>query len=1138
MKTSNKNSKKQLLALCLSVLMLSSTAAFAACKESSTDSSISSSAPTAEEKKDALVKNGNFENFAFNASAEGSMTLLGTSVSSWSKSKGSDSTGSAPTSKAESGIISTKEEDWKQLTTTNEKDVTTLSETDASKKWKDLTVKDKILYMENWEDENPDEKIEKKLSFYQSTGIDSEDLPTCENPLTHENAEDSNVLMIHNDYPTLNEYYSVGTAQYYTSSSTVTLKAGTAGKLSLWVKTMDLKMASLDKEGQDAVNKGAYISLAHTVGSKTMPAFEVKNINTEAENIETNNGWKQYTFYLNSSSYADTTFTLTLGLGQGGSGDKFEHVNGYAFFDDVQCEIISRDEYRAANVAQSAEFDFGTSEEDKTVVDSDVTTYGLNMYGDFATISEEFFKKENVEFTATTEKSKEKLYTVATGKYANKEAILYRDGISTDNDVLDILKPSEMEASENKYLKQVYADYFKDNKFVTASDDVLMLMSANGAAHTANAKHTFTLGADKYTAISFFVRTSDLNGFTGGGVTLNDGANKQAIANIDTTSITTVDINDEEKDIYDGWQQCLFYVKNETDTEKTFTLSFNYGLTTVLGTTAKEYYAGFAAFAKFEQRDMDASEFEVATSGTYASVVSLTGAKEEEVEGVGFDTVATVPSDKIETGYANPRNYKGVYSDSQYVNNANVNTSVNQNATAGLLNKKYASSYTSILEKLGGASWNEVFGDATQPLVIYNDGEQKNAYGFIGKETTIAANTYATIALRVKVSANASAYVYLMDMDDNTHQSALSIGRQVSYWYDDDGNVCSKDPADHSFNEKKHTAFILQSNGLYKLSDKWEGYDKVDKTLRDKYFANLTNYEVEKDTNDLLVAEGGVSYNYNDKIINDGNDGKAYYAYNKESKMAYADSKKTVEVYDFAKAELTARYTALEGKKGLTFEVGATNGEWATVTFYVHTGDTEKNYRLEVWNGSRDAQANIVNPANSYVMFDSHKPDDVDATSFEELVNGRKEDVKEEAYFESVYSFYDSAKFLRYNEKLDENKVGNSYDDYVSSAYTSSIAYLTYDEGNVYEMFADFALSEVTAAVDVEEDDSTTDDTDDGHNHDAETNIWLLASSIAIAVILLLAMVSIIVQKAVKSYQKKNGISPKKKANKNNHTDK
>ncbi len=1141
MKTSTNNRKKQFLALCLAGLMTSSIAGFAACNDTSSASSSSSSSPsTSQEKDEALITNSNFKTFDTNDG----LNLIGTSVTGWTSAKGSSSSGTALSSKAASGILNTETEAWENLTTQKIENADKLTAEQAKEKWDTLTAKDKLLFQEAWEDANPDDDIEDELDFYQAFNIDSEDLPTCENPGTHDDAPDKNVLMIHNEYPTLNEYHYVGTAQSYTSSSTITVQAGVAAEFSVWVKTQDLKAASVNEDGAEAINKGAFIKVAQNVGGKTMPVFQVKNINTDG--VEDNNGWKKYSFYLQSTSYTETTFTLTLGLGQGGGDDKWEHVNGYAFFDDIDCKIISREDYSAKTEALSDDVTFGfeSTEEEKTVnaYTSNKDAFALNFYGEFSKIND-FLNADNFTLGATTETSKrDTVYTVATGKYAVENSVVYpMPGINTDEDLLGIMTKTEMSATENEYLKQVYADFFenKDNNgFVADEESILLLMSASGASYTAKAGKTFSVPKGGYMALSFYVKTSDLNGFTGATITLHDGENSTAISSIDTTDIKTIDIDDTNKDLCDGWQQCLFYIQNDTDAEKTFTLSFNYGATSVLGKTLADYYAGFAAFTKFEEHVItDASEFEVATSGTYTSIVSLKGNETETSGDSGFDSVATVPDDKIENGLANPRNYKGVYANSAYINAEKYNdVKINQNANAGLLNKEYADNYTDLLKKLGGnsATWTSVFGNATQPLVIYNEGAQEHSYGFIGKSTSIAASTYATISLRVKVSANASAYIYLIDTDDNSYQNTLSIGRSVSYWYDDEGNVCSHNPSDHHFNEKTDVALKLQANGLYKVNPNWEFADSV--ANKDAYYANLAAYEVEANTNDLLIAENGVSYDYDNKWNSHGKNGKAFYSYNAENKTAYADSNKSVLVNDFSVLEnLTARYEAI-AENSLMFEVGATNGEWATVTFYVHTGDTAKNYRLEVWNGSRDDVAK--NPDGSYVLVDSYKPTDVDETSFAKLIEERKEDVTEEDYFENAFSFYDSAKFLRYDETMDENGVGNSYENYLPSSYASNIAYLKYDSATTYELFADYSLAEVTVTPDAEEDTDTDTDEDD-HDHGEEMNGWLLASSIAIAVILLAAMVSLIVQKSIRSYRKKHGIAPKvKKSTKKDHSDK
>ncbi len=1097
MKTNNKNRRKQFLALCLSAMMASSAMALVACNDNTTDGSTNPSAPTAQEKEGTLIKNGNFENFAFDAESS-TMQLIGTSVSSWTKNQGKDASNtSAPTSKSASGIISTKEEDWKQFSTTEGVDVTTLSEKDAESKWDTLSAKDKLLYMENWKEKNSDKKIAEELDFYQTASIDSDDLPTCENPKTHDGAADSNVLMIHNDYPTYNDYNSIGTAQYYTSSSSVTLKAGTAAKLSLWVKTSDLKMATSDQAGADAINKGAYIELSNTVGEKTMPTFKVENIDTDE--------WKQYTFYVHSSTFADTTFTLNLGLGQGGSDDRLNHVNGYAFFDDIECEIIPASEYVFDEKEEVNFFNETILDEEQTIdAGEGENEFYLNFDGKFDPVNNNIYT--DLKFSATTEEKNQKTYTFGTNKYVEEGWTLYNGvGVDMSEDVLGVYTTAKMAEAENEDLKKVYEKYFKDDKFV-GDDKVIMLMSAKGAPSVAKSSYTFTV--KDYTILSFYVKTSDVKSFTGASITLNDGAAKNTITSINTTSMATVDTAND-KDILDGWQQCVFYVKNETGKESaTFTLDFNYGLTSIIGSDVANCYSGFAAFTKFEVfEEPSESVFELATDSTLSKIVSLTAAKEEEVEGTGFDVVS--PTSDIENGFAAPKNYTALKDDK---------------GNSGLLNKKYANNYE-IVNKLGG--WEKAFGNAKQPLVI-NNVDGGNAY--VGAKTTISANTYTTVALQVKVSEGAKATVSLLDMSEDGNSQALSVSRITSYFYDEEGNVCSKDPTSHSFNSKKHVAFKLQANGLYKLNENWENYNKVDASIKDAYFANLANYEVEKDTNNLLVAKDGVTYAYNEeKAIHEGNNGIAYYAYNEAEKFAYTTDKKDVKVLDFSKANLEARHAKAD-LGNMQFTVENTNGKWVTISFYIHTGDVAKEYCLKV-----SSEGN----ANSFAAFDAYTPDTVDEATFNSLVDEKKKGSN--YYEENAFSFFDSAKYLRFTEEESVNvdQIVYPYASYNATTHESGVAYLRYVSENKseYQIYANYGLSDITVAQDAVEDD-TTEEEDDDHEH-SDTNIWLLISSIAIAAVLLLAMVSIIVQKAIRSYKKKNGIYTKKvKKTKKDNTDK
>ena len=1112
--------KNKFLALCLSVMMLSSTAAaLAACSDDETTNDDSSSTESTEStstpKDTGIIKNMGFEL----DEADDEKPII-TSVTGWTRSVNSATSGSALSSKAASGVIDTA--NWKDLTTSKLGDLTIESlvadDEKAAENWDKLTTKDKLEYYKAWEDKykDDDDKDIEDLEFYQSFNIDVDDLPatTVENPGVRTGAKegDSSVLMIHNEYSN-STYNSFGTAQKFTSSSTVTVTAGTRAEFSVWVKTSNLTSTNSYGEEQPAVNKGAYISVTNTVGGKSMDPVEIENIQADE--------WTKYTFTLQSASFADSTFTIVLGLGKGGGTDRSEYVNGYAFFDDITCTTSVAEEITAPDVKFASDKDERVFAQTKTSVVID--------YSDSASASEIDLSGYDISSDLTKEKIGSKEYTA--------EEWL---GVTWDkaNDIKGALKTgADIKAlTNNAYAQAVYNNYLGESEDNT---EMFVFLSASGAAYTTTVKATdkdyfVTLPAEKYMAISFFVKTSNLSGFTGANVTVVDDDIKTSISSIDTSKIDGINLigadgKTTKEDIHNGWQQCFIFLSNETDDEQSFYLELTFGPTAVKDTAESAFYPGFAAFKDFQvYENLSKEAYECATSGNYTSVVSLTEKSEEATGDSGFDSPMGVPSNAIENGYAFPKNYRGVYSDDGLVSGvgaSSVNTPA-QGLTTGLLNKEHKDNYTEILQTLGGtgATWASVFGDnVTQPLVIYNGVEQGKAYGYIGATTSLSANAYTTISMRVKTSAGAKASIYLIDTDDKTRANALTIGANTTYWYDDDGNICVSDPTKSAFNEKKDIAFKLQPNGLYKVNEKWSGAASVDKNA---YYANLAAYTEKDDKGNLLVAENGVSYDYTDKWLNDGNDGIAYYY--KESKY-YADSAYKTEVKNLAEVTALPVRTEAQASKALQFTEIDTNGEWAIVTFYIHTGDIAKNYRLEVWNGTRDNS--VTNGANSFVMFDAYKPADVDATSFGNLVKERQDLGAE--YFESVFSFYDTDKFLRYDETADENEVGNSYESYSSSAYAKSVAYLNYksEDNGVYETYADYALSEIEVAADVEETDDDT-NSDDEETSGETTNVWLLASSIAIAGVLLLAVASLIIRKVLKGRRKHASVAPKAKKEK------
>ena len=1133
MAESFKNSKhKKLLALCLSLMMASSAiATLAACGSSSSSSSDSSDTET--ESTETVDKDPGVSpilNASFQYNSKKATNLIITDTSGWSK------TTSGQTSKAKSGIIDVSDEKWNNLTKSKiDKDPAELTVAEAKANWSKMSAYDKLKFAEAYEDETDEDFDE--LEFYDADtdafNISAVDIPLFSNlgynPGTPDQVGSENydpyVLMIHNQYTD-----NRGTAQKFTSSSTITLQPNTYAKLSVWVKTKDLETSAYG-EAQPAVDVGAYIGVNQTVGGKTLDQMQVKNINT--------NDWTQYTFWLEGSAFAESTFTLTLGLGQGTvTSDIFEHVNGYAFFDDVECEIFTN-KTQIPSIGADEWTYFDDEAEDKLFdAKNGKKAFGVSVNSETANCwSEGAFHTAQLNIGVTEEDGYVAANPTGTQQPYRQENFDTTNDIASSFSNFAAIKDAPLKDGANKvYRDKVYANYFKD-KTLFSDKPTILLMSADGATYTAKMTG-FTLGAGKKMAISFFVKTADMEGFTGAGAKLldKDGETLAELTSIDTTTIAAVDINDENKDIYDGWQECVFYIENKSDDQKEFSLSLTFGLTTVKATNKKDYHSGFAAFTNFRSISLTDGEYECASAGTYAKTVSFAD-DEEETSTDRFDESAYIPTNEIERNIANAKNYLGVVGNSGYVFKDGKDNTVNSNANAGLINKEYIKNYieeakadtsgdywlnktglydpaksdeenaTAIEEKLFGKTQGLQIA-ATQPLYIYN--EKANAsYGFIGSQTqTLAANSPTAVSVRVRVSEGAVATVYLVDMSESDDKSVMSIARRASFWYDDNGNVCEKDPKENK--KKSNIAFKLQSNGLYKVNAEWSGAQElITANGKDAYYANLSAYAKQDEEQNLLVEKGGVSYDYNAKWINDGNDGVAFY-FNKADGAYYATSrlKKADKVNQLPLS--IARYQA-ESAKELKVEIkgDATSASvWQTITFYVQTGENAKNYRLEVWSGNREGTATVA--ANSYVLFDSDNPGTFE--SFDDLIADREDSATE--LVKDGYSFYDSPKFLRYDETQDDNGVGNSYKNYTTGAYNKEgVAYLSYSKGGEHEVYVNYSLSETTIPTDTETDKEETPEEETTTATGANT--FLLISSLAVAGVLVLAVVSLIVRKVI-----------------------
>lgn len=1110
-----------ILAASLSLGMLS------ACAEKD-DSNDDSDTPVS--KTDTqLIKNGNFEFYPDNNQTEKDKKInLINTPDSWTRSTGSDANGSAPTSDAASGIINTAE--WEYFTRPGRPFT---SKEDALANWKaeSVTAYDRI---KAYADYSIDSKDDFELYDDYKYTVDYDDIKgfwnadenrsAVDNPLTHDYAtdktkEENSVLMIHNEKVTNSSVY--GTAQYYTSSTSISLAAGTAAELSVWVKTSNLVHWENKTATQDC---GAYIGVTHTVGGTTLDQMQIKNINTEQLNSEkTNNGWVKYSLYVRANTYATSTFRIILGLGMGGTTDMYETVNGYAFFDDLTCKLISTDAYdeKTASIAENYKCDMRDYGEDKKfTATKDSQTYALDLYASFTDVllgsSSQGTNLVNIDLTKETyggvEYSSETYAPLSLANDANNYA--------------QVASPKKMKEEDNKYLKAVLEKDFANYPF-DEEKSIIMLMSANGAPYTAKTQ-AFTLPADNRLLVSFFVKTSEMKSFTGAGITVVDGETKTSISSVDSTTVATVDIDDETKDIYDGWVQCFFFISNDTEESKTFYLEATYGSTSIVGTSKADYTDGYAAFANFQTYSMTETELGYVSTGDRAVTVSLTGKTSATSK---FDDVAMNDSDSVKTDIAKPANYLGVQGGDKRVGGTEIDSAFSpapENVYAGLIDSDYQSNYAAnewktalveiaqqkgvLTEAVAADWWDKILGNAKQPLAIINKVE--TAYGYLAHATAnISSSSTRRISVRVKVSQGAKAYVYLIDASDvhKGYGSGLALELpNLTYWYDDEGNICTKDPSDKEFNKKTDVAYLLGDNGLYT-----NALDKNDTKL----YANLANYGKDEDGN-LITEEKTIAFY--------AKDGK-FYAYYDKDKDAYSSEVTDLDHkyarYDYTGKTMPESVIVVDGsKKGVA-------DKWVTVAFNVKTGSDAKDYRLEVWSGSRDGS--VKNPAGSYVFFDDNDSSDFSSDYqkvLDEAVAALKKDnanvteddkLKNAVYYS--YSFYDDAAYLRYDKTQDNDKAGNPYSSYKQSAYTEAIAYLYYEdtqsiEGEaLYQMFLDYSSSDVTVERDKTDDEP---EEEEPAETDTETtsnaNIWLIAASGAMVAALVIVIASMSIQRILK----------------------
>ena len=1289
-------------AICGFVAVAASFAMFAsACDQPGTTPEEDENTSTSTRVDEQTLKNGNFEFFEDN---DGSY-LLG-SPDNWSSGTGSGATASD----SGSGTVGTTNAAWNRLTDPElpqkiwdnkalDSDdenyvnyngdafdlplrdpasaITENEDDDADDVTDDYIFDSQAEFIDNpythdyrWAEEDGEEVLYdaagQKVEYY----TDDEGNYYTSQDLSEDSRIESNVLMIHNYV----EDDKQGSHTYFSSSTTLSLEANTAAKLSVWVKTSDLFFGGNNDERREVTqDRGAYIEVSQTVGGTTLDAFRIENINTQLLNPyneqtgeweKGNNGWMQYTVYVSACNYAATTISLTVGLGKA----SIYTLEGYAFFDDITYEkYLNTDEMTQAAGAdwdkvsdantctllyEGEDKIYRTDREtinkdhpDETVIEhhSNYDTFYIDLTAENESVPVNLgsgnlsagLTVDDDNYTTSLNDVSGQLVGDVSASAHEGDRYLSTDirtdpnyganGFDVSNDVIANLSVTASDswtsAIANIAGSTVEAELDEALKTAVvlpgAGTDVstLLMFSARGAAYESVISDAadFTIAGGEYKIVTFWVKTSDQDGNSTANITVRQKGNDENSASIqvDSTTIAEVTINDREN-VYEGWVQCYALIGNELesgDEDQQFEIVVNYGPTAIKDAALNSYYPGWVAVTNISVLTVDETAFGYADTSSRAASITIT--EESEESGSNFDEAYGSSANDIESQITRPANYTGVNGGSADVLNDVVDIngnpdyhSRNDYEYAGLINKDYreayAATYRELLEDetylsspiaaLFGSDdkWNEVLGSANQPLLIINTvrtiaDKTVNNYGFYGARSTVNSDSYTAVSVKVKVSAGAVATVYLVDPDNK--ETLKYVTPEYTFWYDNDGNVLKGEP-DEDWNrdeQRANIAYTLREDGLYEDEDgnlyanlynldreyfdeRADYYDEngtsvsFDELEEGKiYYANAERTEYAE--HNLVTTAGDRVYRY---VSGLGDDVVYSYFVNDEP-----DNGKQVKPFDTTVA--VPRYTQEESTP-YSFTIDAiANPEladrWITVSFFIHTGNAAKNYRLEVWSGTRDGAYTEGVTEGSYVLFD-YSSVSLDESTYSSLLSHYSDSIIEYyrdaleqadpsivfdsnseniAYYEKLaadmgldlndliydysaqyytYTLYDSATYIPFNGETAEE--GESGYNYTYSEYSEQLAALRVDDtmnasGQLKStpmlgMFIDYSALDkdisLTSPPEATEDEETV-VPDDG------TNVWLLASSIVMVVAILIAIAVLVLRDMRKRFKVK-----------------
>ena len=555
-------------------------------------------------------------------------------------------------------------------------------------------------------------------------------------PLTEDDADTeaneagTKILMLRNDSA------DKGAAQYYTSSTSVTLNKEEYARISVWVNTYGVTVP-LGYEG------GAYIKVKTGVDDEA--PLLIKNINTGSTVGENGSKWVKYTIYVAPSVTAQTKLTVVVGFGSGSSANE-NRVNGFAYFDNVEYKVVDEEDYKAA--VNSADEKVSYYAADNTIQKDTLTLDAAND-GANKTVSLSLAKgltsaDEKVEVGGDTSFNKINFATGpknndnGTAGYTREEKTIGEESFSDAvyMDFTSIKNSASYTTGEFTVKKAKYTDGKKD-------DD-----NGNYVAFSFLAKVKTKSSATTNASVQIIERT----------IVGKDSSGDPVYGENVTGSFASFTTEGEYK-------RYTFYLTTNYEENLTFRVRFNFGPTNEKGALPEvsALPQGYAVFTDFSFTSVTKDEYTDADSTNSTKVALLGDHVADHVEDADDETTDSYSfrlSKADEFDLAN-----APVSLRQTIDKTLSVLKSGEGATAGVVNSKYsyAATFRGLNEALSVLK-SSIQGDNknVQPLFVNNTIESEELL-LGGNTVTVTANTVYKFSVKVRVISG-KAFVRLFEV--------------------------------------------------------------------------------------------------------------------------------------------------------------------------------------------------------------------------------------------------------------------------------------------------------------------------------------------------------------------------------------